>query len=1183
MRGMFRFSFFNESIEYWNVSNVTTMRSMFWGCPFNQPINSWNVGNVTDMWAMFYNASFNQPIGDWNVGNVTDMSYMFYNSPFNQPIGDWNVGNVTDMSRMFHETSFNQPIGGWNVGNVTDMRSMFFNSQFNQPIGDWDVSNVTSMWGMFYSTAFNQDISNWDIGKVRNMEYMLNGTYMSVINYDSLLLKWSLLPVKQYNVLLGVSGLKYTPTEADPRSVLRNDFGWAIIGDSISNILTPTPTPDLTKTPTKTPTQTPTQTKTPTKTPTQTPTPTRTPNIIYESPVIYHIQRVYTNAYLIYFTPANNSPCNSILPYGSVDNVTWFSGTSNSCGSYVPITTNLDTSGTIYVKITQTSIYGIESYSNIALYTNGSFTTSLPTPTPTPTPTITPTQGLPFQYLPIINNIVRTGGSQYNIFVTPGNLGTCQNIIIYYSFNNVTFNYYGAYSCGSLFSFDSFSYTGIVYIKIGQSYVGNQNVYYSDVSLYSNGVIISPVLTTTCLSPTITSVSNPSGSSLLINFTLPFPCNGNGNSVPVQYSYDNINWQYGNISNGATNCSSPIIFNSFTTTGNVYVRLLQYCSVNAAFSAPSNVVIYTFPQLTPTPTSTKTPTPTLTSTTNPIVPIPIITNITQPSLSSYQISMVISNTLTCNVMSIYYSFDNISWSMTRNFACTTNSSFLTYLPAVSFIYIKIYQQYVGGSSVFSDVYLYQNGETTIVVSPTPTPTPTPTITPTITPTKTPTPTPTPAPIIQNYGNDFTSTWRTLDSNDTITLPYIADGNYSGTIDWGDGTTSVNSYENRAHTYSNAGDYTIRVTGQVRGWEFSSDAPIEYENGSGSEYPNNYKILSILNWGNFSLRGGTTSQFAYCINLTLDSVNGVLNLTDYDVEENIGYITIDGLFRNCVSITTINNLTSWNLSYITSLSSMFYYATLFNQDLSSWDVSNVTNMSYMFAGTDFNSSISNWNVGNVTNMSQMFFNNQSFNQDISFWNVGNVTNMSYMFAGSQFNNLINNWDVSNVTNMSFMFQSSSFNQPINSWNVSNVTNMSGMFGYSNFNQLINSWNVSNVTNMSGMFGISPFNLPLNSWNVSNVTNMDYMFDGNTFFNQDISDWNISKVLSMINMFRDTTPMNSTNYNNLLIKWSQLPLIYNNYTMRLDVPGFVYTSISASNARNILINTYNWNIVGDTGSI
>jgi hypothetical protein len=72
--------------------------------------------------------------------------------------------------------------------------------------------------------------------------------------------------------------------------------------------------------------------------------------------------------------------------------------------------------------------------------------------------------------------------------------------------------------------------------------------------------------------------------------------------------------------------------------------------------------------------------------------------------------------------------------------------------------------------------------------------------------------------------------------------------------------------------------------------------------------------------------------------------------------------------------------------------------------------------------------------------------------------------------------------------------------------------------------------------------------------------------------------------MFQMFTNTIPMNSTNYNNLLIKWSQLPLT-NNFVVgvRLDVPGFVYTSVSANNARYILTNTYDWIIVGDSGTV
>ena len=67
------------------------------------------------------------------------------------------------------------------------------------------------------------------------------------------------------------------------------------------------------------------------------------------------------------------------------------------------------------------------------------------------------------------------------------------------------------------------------------------------------------------------------------------------------------------------------------------------------------------------------------------------------------------------------------------------------------------------------------------------------------------------------------------------------------------------------------------------------------------------------------------------------------------------------------------------------------------DISTWDVSSVTSMDNLFNGRrDFNGDISKWNVGKVTSMVRMFRSASSFNGDVSKWNVGKVTTMQGMF-------------------------------------------------------------------------------------------------------------------------------------------------------------------------------------------
>jgi surface protein len=158
---------------------------------------------------------------------------------------------------------------------------------------------------------------------------------------------------------------------------------------------------------------------------------------------------------------------------------------------------------------------------------------------------------------------------------------------------------------------------------------------------------------------------------------------------------------------------------------------------------------------------------------------------------------------------------------------------------------------------------------------------------------------------------FVSTWNTSNTSggssaaNQVQLPLELSGTYNFTVDWGDGspidTITVWNDPLTLHTYAIAGTYTITITGQIEGFRF---------NNTGDKN----KLLSVSSWGTDFRLGNSGGCFHGCTNLDLSSVLDVLDLT--------GTIALISLFRNCSSLTTINNLAFWDTSLVINMSLMF---------------------------------------------------------------------------------------------------------------------------------------------------------------------------------------------------------------------------------------------------------------------
>ena len=201
---------------------------------------------------------------------------------------------------------------------------------------------------------------------------------------------------------------------------------------------------------------------------------------------------------------------------------------------------------------------------------------------------------------------------------------------------------------------------------------------------------------------------------------------------------------------------------------------------------------------------------------------------------------------------------------------------------------------------------------------------------------------------------FISKYTTTTPNEDIHLPYLEDGTYSGTIDWGDGTITNNSYDDRIHTYVSSGTHTVTIDGQIIGYNHAI--------GDNSTRLN---LVEITQWGLLNC-GNMVGAFSDCRNLILDNVTDVLNITSNDLSQ---------MFLFCESLITCPYMDQWNTSSVTNMTGMFNGCSVFDQPLDSWDTSSVLNMRYMFFGCGaFNRDLSDWCVQYIATIPSNFATN-----------------------------------------------------------------------------------------------------------------------------------------------------------------------------------------------------------------
>ncbi len=1123
------------SIDQWGIQQWTSMANAFQGCANlilnaddtpdlsavtnlsqmfrnafslvdrKNNIENWDVSTITDMSGMFQLApDFNEKLEIWDVGSVTNFSSMFEDaSDFNQNLNNWNIGErvigTIVMNKMFQSsTRFNRPLNNWDVSKVTNMESMFDNAHgFNQPLILWDVGEVTNMKFMFlYAWRFNQTLGDWDISSVRDMSLMLDGTNLSIENYDATLIGWATdssdIPENisfransgyclSTNARTKLTSAPYRWDISDGGQICNFNRAftttWQTTGAN-ENITIPTTGSgydyivdwgDGTS------------------------ITSETGNATHEYVVAgTHTVKIIGDFPRIYFNDSGDK--DKILNVTQWGSIAWnsFSDAFSGCSNLDVIAT--DAPDLSNVTSVSRMFRGCATLGTSSMLDFSNWDTSS---------------------VVVFGGMFRNASNFNSTSITNWDVGKATGFVLMFE-NAITFNQdisnwnigenvTGTVNLGSMLigaeKFDQnlgawnlekvtnirnmLNDTGLSTANYDATLIG-----WAENSNTPSGLDLGASNLTYCLGEAARNILIDIGG---LNWTISdgglgcavtdffvttwrttsserritIPTTGGG------YNYS-VDWGDGTIETGFTGNAS----HSYATSGIHTVRIIGDFPRIYFYVAPSNDNILSIEQWgTISWTSMREAFATCQNLVLNADDVPDLSLVEDLSLMFLGASTFVDNKDKMNswdisnVRNLERMFESAaSFNEPLHNWDTSNVENMDYM----FYVASSFDQSLGDwnlSNVFSLLNILsfsdissENYDATLIGWAEQSPGDTIRPRRGLGTIRTSYCLGTDARRIltsaphnwsitdqgQNcdFTNAFITTWQTTTADEDITIPTTGAG-YNYIVDWGDGTAITSETGNATHTYTSAGAYEVKIIG---------DFPRIYINGNSAARD---KIIAVDQWG--------TQKWT----------------------------SMENAFTRC-SLLVINATDAPDLSLAKSMKKMFEMTSSLvdhGGNMRNWDVSAIEDMREVFDSSNFNENISTWNVSAVKDFSSMFFRNTSFNQNLDSWDTS---------AGEVFSNMFRD--------------ATAFNEAIGSWNTEQATSLSNMFN-----------------------GATAFNQDISAWDVKNVRNINNAFDGATAFDQDLGSWDISSLVENTNSIQhmfSNSGMSTTNYDNTLIGWARL---------------------------------------------